>query len=324
MRKKYKALLLCYCMTHNSLKPDLDDLRKTKDELAKKWSDRIESIRDNAWKREVATLLENQFLYNEAESVPDWFADASINLIPYIYGNIPIRKMISVQPMLSPEDVVFYLRFVYTEQDEKNIRLEVCHEPVECKTRKLEATLKEGVDLAEVGLAIANQITREVVTDLKNNAGTYAKFSWEEISEDKTLKERYEQLYVNMVQVSSVVHRKTLRGGANWIYTSPKISDIFLSACTRCFCPPPVYDEDGIYYEGTVNNRWKHFRDTLFPENEMLIGYRGDSFLDSGYQFCPYVPLGYKENDIRILRGKKMIREGAKFFARLVIDNFDF
>ena len=45
-----------------------------------------------------------------------------------------------------------------------------------------------------------------------------------------TIKEKYESLYVKVVEVTNVVHRKTLRGGANWIVTSPEVASIFETA----------------------------------------------------------------------------------------------
>jgi len=310
--------------------PELERTKENALKLAEKWSEKydLERIHDQSWRARVAIILENQHLFNEQTEVSDWFAKLSMSLIPYIYFHIPLNKMVSIQPILHPEDEIFCLGF---SESSGEIRLEIQKSPVSCKTiRYKKTTFKEGddVDVKEVGQALANELTREVATDLRNNAGTYARFDWEPVGKDKTLREQHEQLYIKLLEISSIIHRKTLRGAANWIYTSPKISDIFLSACTRCFMPPPVYADDGIYYEGTISNRWKHFRDTLCPDNEILMGYRGDSYMDAGYMYCPYIPLEHapkigEEEVIIRRRAKKLLVGGLKFYARITINNFD-
>jgi hypothetical protein len=63
------------------------------------------------------------------------------------------------------------------------------------------------------------------------------------------------------------------------------------------------------------------------------MGYKGDSYMDSGYFYCPYVPLTQTptvldpesfcpRRGILTRYGKKLLREGAKFYARLSIANF--
>src|SRR5262252_8518921 len=89
----------------------------------------------------------------------------------------------------------------------------------------------------------------------------------------------------------------------------------------------------GIQYVGTVNNRWRLYKDPLFPTNQILMGYKGDSYMDSGYFYCPYVPLTQTpvvldpesfcpRKGILTRYGKKLLREGSKFYARMSIANF--
>jgi hypothetical protein len=151
----------------------------------------------------------------------------------------------------------------------------------------------------------------------------------------ETIKEKYESLYVKIVEVSNVIHRKTLRGGANFIVTSPEVASIFETA-TAGFAPAPsetFTSSLGIQYVGTVNNRYRIYKDPLFPTSQLLMGYKGDSYMDSGYFYCPYVPLTQTpvvldpesfcpRKGILTRYGKKLLREGAKFYARLSIANF--
>jgi hypothetical protein len=234
-------------------------------------------------------------------------------------------------------------------QDLPEINLVVESEDIVAITRKLKAawTYEAQQDLrsqhnldaeAELTAVLAQEINleidREVLTDLRNNAGTVAAWDFNTALGD-TIKEKYESLYVKMVELSNVIHRKTLRGGANWIVTSPEVASIFETA-TAGFAPTmsdTFTSSLGIQYVGTINSRWRLYKDPLFPTNQILFGYKGESYMDSGYFYCPYVPLTQTpvvldpdsfmpRKGIMTRYGKKLLREGAKFYGRMSIANF--
>lgn len=235
------------------------------------------------------------------------------------------------------------------QQDLPEVNLVVESEEIVAKTRKLKAAwsyeaqqdLRSQHNLdaeAELTAVLAQEVNleidREVLTDLRLNAGTVAAWDFNTALGD-TIKEKYESLYVKIVEVSNVVHRKTLRGGANWIVTSPEVASIFETA-TAGFAPQTsetFTSSIGIQYVGTVASRWRLYKDPLFPTNQILLGYRGDSYMDSGYFYCPYVPLTQTpvvldpesfcpRKGLLTRYGKKLLREGAKFYARMTIANF--
>jgi hypothetical protein len=245
--------------------------------------------------------------------------------------------------------VISYEYNMECQQDLPEINLVIESEEIAAKTRKLKAVwsyeaqqdLRSQHNLdaeAELTAVLAQEINleidREVLTDLRNNAGTVTAWDFNTALGD-TIKEKYESLYVKVVEVSNVVHRKTLRGGANWLVTSPEVASIFETA-TAGFAPAPsetFTSSLGIQYVGTVNNRWRLYKDPLFPTNQILMGYKGDSYMDSGYFYCPYVPLTQTpvvldpesfcpRKGILTRYGKKLLREGAKFYARMSIANF--
>jgi hypothetical protein len=245
--------------------------------------------------------------------------------------------------------VVNYEYNMECNQDLPEINLVVESEEIVAKTRKLKAAwsyeaqqdLRSQHNLdaeAELTAVLAQEINleidREVLGDLRNNAGTVSAWDFNTALGDN-IKEKYESLYIKVVEVSNVVHRKTLRGGCNWIVTSPEVSSIFETA-TAGFAPSPsetFTSSLGIQYVGTVTNKWRLYKDPLFPSGQLLMGYKGDSYMDSGYFFCPYVPLTQTpvvldpealcpRKGLLTRYGKKLLREGSKFFARLSIANF--
>lgn len=245
--------------------------------------------------------------------------------------------------------VVSYEYNMECNQDLPEINLVIEGEEIAAKTRKLKAVwsyeaqqdLRSQHNLdaeAELTAVLAQEINleidREVLGDLRNNAGTVSAWDFN-TALGETIKEKYESLYVKVVEISNVIHRKTLRGGANWIVTSPEVASIFETA-TAGFAPAPsetFTSSLGVQYVGTVNNRWRLYKDPLFPSNQLLLGYKGDSYMDSGYFYCPYVPLTQTpvvldpesfcpRKGILTRYGKKLLREGAKFYARMSIANF--
>ncbi len=194
-------------------------------------------------------------------------------------------------------------------------------------TKKLKAkwTPELGQDLnayhnldAEVELTgilseqIALEIDREIVHDLVKgaSAGTYywsrspgmflrrdtgAEIGASSAAPDftGTVSEWYETLVETINDVSAQIHRKTLRGGANFCVCGPEIANIL--EFTSGFRANITHDDDkgtvGAVNAGSISKKFDVWVDPYFPRNVVLVGRRGNSFLESGYVYAPYVPL---------------------------------
>ena len=108
-----------------------------------------------------------------------------------------------------------------------------------------------------------------------------------------TVSEWYETLIETINDVSAQIHRKTLRGGANFIVTSPEVANIL--EFTAGFRANVTHDADkgtiGAVNVGSLSRKFDVHVDPYFPRNLVLIGRKGGSFLESGYVYAPYVPL---------------------------------
>jgi hypothetical protein len=194
-------------------------------------------------------------------------------------------------------------------------------------TKKLKAkwTPELGQDLnayhnldAEVELTsilseqIALEIDREILADLVNGA-TAATYYWArspgmflnretgaEIGASAkapdftgTVSEWYETLIETINDVSAQIHRKTLRGGANFIVCSPEVANIL--EFTAGFRASVTADDEkgsvGAVKVGSLSKKFDVIVDPYFLRNVVLVGRRGSSFLESGYVYAPYVPL---------------------------------
>jgi hypothetical protein len=113
-----------------------------------------------------------------------------------------------------------------------------------------------------------------------------------------TVREWYETLVETIIDVANQIHRKTLRGSANFIVVGPDIATILEASVY--YRPSYSLDGDGqvsgpmslgCEKVGTLSNRFTCYKDPYFPRNKILVGYKGGSYLETGYVYAPYVPL---------------------------------
>jgi hypothetical protein len=103
----------------------------------------------------------------------------------------------------------------------------------------------------------------------------------------------FQTLGTKLQKVSNIIHQLTLRGGANFLVTSPTVATILESI------PGFASDGDGEKMEynfgiqkvGSLNSRYKVYKNPYMTENVILMGYKGNQFLECGAVFAPYVPL---------------------------------
>lgn len=108
-----------------------------------------------------------------------------------------------------------------------------------------------------------------------------------------TVSEWYETLVETMNDASAQIHRKTLRGGANFVVVSPEMANIleFTSGFRASVTADDTTGVVGAVQTGQINKKWDVYVDPYFPRNVALLGRKGSSFLESGYVYAPYVPL---------------------------------
>lgn len=212
----------------------------------------------------------------------------------------------------------------------RNMGLQVLRQPVTAKTRKLQAkwtiesmqdlSSQHGLDLeAEVTQAlsaeIVHEIDNEIVTDLIRLAGTTETFdmSGTFTGTPHYIGDRHAVLGVLINKVANDIAAKTRRGAGNFIVVSPQIVSLLQSASKSVFAPAVAGSFQGpnnTMLVGTLNGTIKVYS-FLFhasfgtvaaassvpggatsASEIVLVGYKGgQGETDSGYFYCPYVPL---------------------------------
>lgn len=103
----------------------------------------------------------------------------------------------------------------------------------------------------------------------------------------------YETLVETINDVSALIHRKTLRGGANFLVCSPEVANVleFTSGFRASVTNDAEKGSIGAVKTGDMNKKWDVIVHPYFLRNVILVGRKGSSFLESGYVYAPYVPL---------------------------------
>tara|TARA_R110000824_G_scaffold364559_1_gene552934 strand:+ start:1858 stop:3453 length:1596 start_codon:yes stop_codon:yes gene_type:complete len=245
------------------------------------------------------------------------------------------------------------------------INVELASESIVAKTRKLKAQwtpefsqdlnayhsidaeaeltslLSEYISM-EIDLEILDMLIQDAVTterwSAKNNKtweGDAATGNWSAgtaTSTDfyNTQGQWFQTLGTKIQKVSNKIHQKTLRGGANFLVCSPTVATILESI------PGYAANTDGDKMEfafgvqkvGALNGRYKVYKNPYMTENTILMGYRGNQFLETGAVYAPYIPLMmtplvYDPNTFTPRKGimtryaKKMIR--PEFYGRIFV-----
>lgn len=252
------------------------------------------------------------------------------------------------------------------------VNLELKSEPIVAKTRKLKAAwtpelaqdlnayhsidaeaeltallseyVSMEIDLEILDMLIVNapsvtterwsaKLNREIVPNgaggftvvdqtVAGTGGYYTKDTW------------YRTLGIKIQKVSNKIHQLTLRGGANFMVCSPDVATILESI------PGWQVNTDGdqakfamgVSKVGSFASRFQVYKNPYMTDNVILIGFRGNNFLETGAVYAPYIPLVqtplvYDPVNFTPRRGvmtryaKKLVR--PEFYGRVLVADLD-
>ena len=155
-----------------------------------------------------------------------------------------------------------------------------------------------------------------------NAGGYYTKATW------------YQTLGNKIQKVSNRIHQLTLRGGANFMVVSPSVATILESI------PGFVVNTDGdqakfamgVARVGSFASRFQVYKNPYMTDNVILLGFRGNNFLETGAVYAPYIPLVqtplvYDPVNFTPRRGvmtryaKKIVR--PEFYGKVLVANLE-
>ena len=145
------------------------------------------------------------------------------------------------------------------------------------------------IDSAAAGVENWSAVNNQAIT------GTGAAIVQSDLGFYKSQGQWFQTLGTKIQKLSNIIHQKTLRGGANFLVCSPTVATILESI------PGFAADSDGdaakmnyafgVQKVGAINARQKVYKNPYMTANQILLGYRGGQFLESGAVFAPYIPL---------------------------------
>ena len=179
------------------------------------------------------------------------------------------------------------------------------------------------------------EIDREIINDLIIAAAIRANHNFATgAGAAVNFTDRNIALLYKVLEVANIIHRTTLRGPANWMVTSADIASKFEQL--NDFRGSDALTQDGmdigITSAGTIQGKLKLYKDPLFPNCKILMGFKGNSVLDSGYFYAPYIPLlstptvldpnSFTPNKGIMTRyGKKLIEDGGLYYGVVTVTN---
>jgi len=196
----------------------------------------------------------------------------------------------------------------------RKMTLEVLKQTVTAGSRKLQATwtpesmqdlkASHGLDIeaeitASLSAAVVSEIDNELINDLVALAGTTESFDMAGTftGVPNYVGDRHAVLGILINKVANEIARKTRRGQANWIVVSPLVVSVLQSAAKSVFAPAVAGSFEGpnnTKLVGTLNGSIKVYTYIYHDQGTepILLGFKGGSGeMDSGYFYCPYVPL---------------------------------
>ena len=290
-------------------------------------------------------------------------ADANIDAVDVNFANVPASTNRGDFEDRDPVNNAGGSAGSGTVLDIPEIDLELKSEAIVAKTRKLKAVwtpelaqdlnayhsidaeaeltsmLSEYISL-EIDLEILDMIRQGALTNEKWSAKVGSEYDGSSFQMSSFTGQAYTKntwfstLGTKINKVSNKIHQLTLRGGANFIVASPDVCTILESIpqFTVNAGKDAMEFAAGVTAIGALSNRYTVYKNPYMVSNQLLLGYKGNNFLESGAVYAPYVPLimtplVYDPSNFTPRRGvmtryaKKLVR--PEFYGTIDIADMD-
>lgn len=188
------------------------------------------------------------------------------------------------------------------------LNLEVAETTVKARPRKLKTlySFDAGYDLqmthgisiddalAEAAVqSIKTEIDSEIINDLYNQAGLTS--TWSKKYDPSTMnisKREHDLTFIDeIISAGNAMLTSTRRIKPTFMVVGKWGADVLQSIGAPRFVGSGAVNPNGVYFLGTLDGYLKVYHDPYFNDNQYLLGHKGNSLLDAGYAYCPYLPL---------------------------------
>lgn len=149
--------------------------------------------------------------------------------------------------------------------------------------------------LAVLGDQIRREIDRAIINDLYDNASAgNVNWSAEAPSDFSGSDREYRMtLYDAIIDANTLIYKRRYRN-ANWIVADPDTCSLLekLDGFKELNNDAGVGGAGlGVEQFGILRNRFTVYKDPWATANKLLLGYKGNTFMETGYVYAPYIPL---------------------------------
>jgi hypothetical protein len=152
---------------------------------------------------------------------------------------------------------------------------------------------------AELTAAMSLEVDREIDINLIMRVylqQTGGNVNWDPngyaVGDDNTFfrREYRKTLYESLVAANNLIYRKRFVD-ATWMIAGVSAMER-LEKLERFKVDRSSPDDGQVsrIYQGTLDGKWKVFKDVRFPDDTIMLGFSGDSPFQQGAIYCPYVP----------------------------------
>lgn len=234
----------------------------------------------------------------------------------------------------------------YAPTQMPDIQLKIDESTVKARPRRLKALysfdagfdLKQqhGIDIDDALLEasvqeIKQEINSEIILDLYRQAG--ATSTWNQYYNPTTmnisLREHQLTFLSELNRACNTVLDSTKRAMPNYVVVGRDAKVILEDIGAPRYVANGVTGAIGAHRCGTIDGRLAVYSDPYLPANSYIIGFKGQTLVDAGYVYAPYLPIFSSnilmQEDFLVRRGfatsygKKMVNN--KLFVRGTITN---
>ncbi len=247
-----------------------------------------------------------------ADGVTGTLTDAGTGLgtgtVNYVKGTLTLTG-VTVSAIEAAYD--YDLNSFDAKVDEVDVR--VVSEPVVARPRKLKSIymfdvaydlkMSFGLDMDQVILKatsgeIGYEIDNEIMQDLLRCAGSES--TWNKKPEYKGMDiKAHEATLINAINdASNTILGNTKRYEATFIVAGKNAATYIESLNTNISQYGAVFQRaetngvvGGPHLIGVLDGKYKVYKNPYYPDDAMLVGAKGEMFIEAGYVYAPYLPL---------------------------------